>query len=120
MSHDAEAPSSYRMKEDELSSANSQELGFNATHGRVGSNPQKRKMQNKKSTDADHGTCSVEATGYSMRRTTVKYDIGEDGENSTMTLSTPMTSAFVNDMDKVLKESNLEGEQVWKRGSINR
>jgi hypothetical protein len=115
MSHDAEAPSSYRMKEHELYTANSQEPGFTDMNPRVGSNPQKRKMQNKAPGYPDGGTYSGKATAGFTQRTEVEYNTGEDGEKSTITLSTPLTSDLVDEVNKIMKEIQIGGRESVER-----
>ncbi|KAL5353014.1 hypothetical protein ACLOAV_001043 [Pseudogymnoascus australis] len=111
MSHDAEAPSSYRIREQELHAANSQEPGFTDMNPRVGSNPQKRKMQDKASSYTDGGKNSEEATTGFTQHVEAKYHAGEDGEKPRMSLSTPLTGKLIDEVNKVVNEIQNGGRK---------
>ena len=82
---------------------------------RVGSNPQKRKMQNEVPGYPDGETYSGKATAGFTQRTEVEYNAGEDGEKSTITLSTPLTSDLVDEVNKILKEIQIGGRESVER-----
>lgn len=111
-SRDAEAPSSYRMEEHELGSANAQELVFAAVSPEVGSNAQKCKIQSNKSDCSDVEMVSGESTtGF----TKVKYNPGEDGEESTITFSTPLTDDFIDQLNKTTEDIRNGGRAKAER-----
>ncbi|KAE9370173.1 hypothetical protein N431DRAFT_426603 [Stipitochalara longipes BDJ] len=111
-SYDAEAPSSYRMKEHELRSANSQESVFTAMNPGEGSNSQKRKMQKGVSNYLDTEMTSRESTaGIS----TVEYIPGEDGEKSTTWLSIPLKDNLADPANKITEEIRNGGPKYVER-----
>ncbi len=114
-SQDAEAPSSYRMKEPELSSANSEEPVFTATSPRMGSNSRKRKMQKEAPDYPDIEMGPRESTAGFMQGSEVIYKDGEDGEESTVTFRTCMPDNFIDEVEKATEEMRNGGRQKIER-----